>query len=245
MSADKKLIIVTYKPGQRLRRRLLFLFSCTLIGAGSFWAGQARETGLAGQGWEQMQQGLQIQESLAQELTDLRSENESLRQQIAILDRGRAVDEVAQRGTLETIQALESTVRQLREDVTFYKNIMSPAADSKGLTIQKLELASGSRDNKFTYKLVLAQMSDNKRDIEGVLAVSILGERNGTDEVLALRDVSPDLKGLGIKFRFRYFQEFTGEMLLPEDFKPEKVQVVVQSSGKNASTLEQLFEWKL
>ncbi|MCP5162463.1 MAG: hypothetical protein H6999_01970 [Hahellaceae bacterium] len=210
-----------------------------------FWSGYSRESAMFAHEREEMVRIRAEKEALQQELYELRGQNESMRQELVVLDRGRAVDEVAQRGALETIQKLENSVRQLREDVTFYKRIMAPSSNTKGLTIQKLELGNSAREKKYTYKLVLTQMTDNKRYIEGVVAVNLIGERNGEAEVLPLRDVSADVQELGIKFRFRYFQEISGEITLPDDFKPVKVQVVAQASGKNASSIEQSFDWSI
>ena len=48
-----------------------------------------------------------------------------------------------------------------------------------------------------------------------------------------------------VKFRFRYFQNINGEMILPEGFQPREVMVVAQSSGRNAQRLEKTFDWPL
>jgi hypothetical protein len=69
----------------------------------------------------------------------------------------------------------------------------------------------------------------------------MLGEE---EKVLALRDISEQQTALGIKFRFKYFQDITGDLLVPEGFKPTSIQVVAQSKGKKASRLEQSFEWQ-
>jgi hypothetical protein len=60
---------------------------------------------------------------------------------------------------------------------------------------------------------------------------------------LPLRDVSDDQSSLGIKFKFKYFQDITGELILPKDFSPESIQVVAQADGKKASKLERTYMW--
>jgi len=48
-----------------------------------------------------------------------------------------------------------------------------------------------------------------------------------------------------IRFRFRYFQNINGELVLPDGFEPREVMIVAQSSGNNAQRLEKRFEWRL
>lgn len=239
MVSDEKLIIVRYKPGQRLRRRLAFLASCVLIAVAGFWSGQskiAREYAVVAAERDELLMDLaRLQESEAQ-----------LRQQNANLERGRAIDEHAQRGVRQTIQSLEDELHQLREDVGFYKSIMAPSGDAKGLQVQKLEVlpvAAGER--KFSYKLVLTQLANNDKYVEGVVAVNVIGKNDGAEEILPLRDIS-DVEELGIKFRFRYFQDIVGELTLPDGFEPDKVQVVAQSKkvrGQKSTRVEQTFNW--
>ena len=75
-----------------------------------------------------------------------------------------------------------------------------------------------------------------------MVAVNLIGKKKGAQEVIALRDIS-DRKELGIKFKFRYFQNIEGELVLPEGFEPSALQVVAQSKGKKASRIEQSYEW--
>lgn len=233
--AVDRLVLVKYRPGIKRRLWVTFLFGCVVsIGIG-YWSGHAY---LLLQN-DQLRQQL---ERLAQDLSVSRQNEATLRQQVINLESGRTIDTMAQQEIQNTIQALETTVALLRKDVAFYKNIMAPSDDARGLQLQNIEIRAVQTANRYSYKFVLAQLLDQKAYLSGVLVVNLIGQRNETQEVIPLRDISQE-KELGINFRFKYFQEISGELTLPEDFRPESVQIVAQSSGKTASRIEHSFSW--
>ena len=48
-----------------------------------------------------------------------------------------------------------------------------------------------------------------------------------------------------IKFRFRYFQKISGDVILPEGFIPEQMIVAVLPSDQKTKGLTKTFEWRL
>ena len=173
----------------------------------------------------------------------LQQREAQLRQQVFNLESGRTIDNVAKQEIQDTIRQYEDTIKQLKKDVSFYQSIMAPSENIKGLQVQNFELQKTADEKRFGYKAVLAQISDNKSYISGVALINVIGMKNGVKEVLALREVDDDQSTLGIKFRFRYFQNITGELMLPEGFVPESIHVVAQADGKKASKLERSFIW--
>ena len=75
------------------------------------------------------------------------------------------------------------------------------------------------------------------------MAVNIIGARDGEKEIIALRDLSQEIEALGVKFRFRYFQDVEGKLALPDGFEPLEVQVVAQAEGRKSSQAERTFSW--
>ena len=143
-----------------------------------------------------------------------------------------------------TIKDYKSELSQLEKDVSFYQNIMAPSDNARGLQVQNVDIQAGSVSKRFSYKIVLAQVADNKAYVNGVVAVNFIGMRGDKKEIIPLRNLSDQQVELGIKFKFKYFQDIEGDLVIPDGFIPESIQVVAQSKGKNASRLEQSFEWK-
>ena len=48
-----------------------------------------------------------------------------------------------------------------------------------------------------------------------------------------------------LKYRFRYFQDLSGELALPPDFLPEAVVVTVNRRGNRADNLQRAFDWSV
>ncbi|ARU58725.1 MAG: hypothetical protein MI864_15565 [Pseudomonadales bacterium] len=235
--SDEKLILVPYKKGRRFRRFSILLVFSVMASCAGFFMGQWRvELAYA----EALQQRAQLLNSIKlYQKTDM-----ELRQKLANFERGQAIDTEARKNVLQTIQSLESQVSQLKGDVTFYKNIMAPSSGDNLLQIRKVEISPSNNERRFGYKFVLAKVSNNNTYISGVVAVNLIGEIHGKKEIFPLRDISEETE-LGIKFRFRYFQSIEGDLVLPDAFVPEKVQIVAQSKGKKAVRVEDTFDWRV
>jgi uncharacterized protein DUF6776 len=236
LKSKEKLIVVPYQPGKRARQSLFFIISSIAIAVVGFFAGESRLS-------YQYDVVAEERDSLLSELRRVRESEAGYRQGVANLERGRAIDTQAQQDVQATIKGLEQEASQLKADVTFYKNILAPADNTKGLQVQKMEITATSDSNRYAYKIVLTQVANNKRYINGVVAVNFIGSINGKKEILPLRDIS-EVKELGVKFKFRYFQDIAGELTIPNNFTPEKIQVVAQARGKKNTRVEQTFDWK-
>lgn len=235
-NANDRLIVVKHKPGIKRKRRLFFITGVVVMGALSFLLGNYQIR-------QQHQKVLDQLNTLAAEYAILQKSESELRQQVFNLESGRNIDNVAVQGIQETIRGYKATIDQLKKDVSFYQSIMAPSENIKGLQVQNVELQKTKDDKRFSYKIVLAQVADNKNYLSGLVAVNIVGMQEGKKVILPLRDVSDDQSTLGIKFKFKYFQDITGELILPTDFNPESIQVVAQADGKKASKLERTYMW--
>lgn len=229
-------VVIRHRPGYRLRRTLILLvFSVT-----SAVVGYA--IGMAEDGFR-FSSVVETRDSLKQELNALREAHTQSQQRLINLERGRSIDEQALSQARRVIMDLENRISELESDLTFYRNIMAPSETSEGLQVDRMLLRPARGDGRYDFKLVLTQVGNNKSYISGLVAVNVIGTRNDQKEVIALRDLSGDIDDLGIKFRFRYFQDVEGELVLPEGFEPYEVQVVAQAQGAKSTKAERTFDW--
>jgi len=229
-------VVVRYRPGYRLRLALGALAIAVLAAVAGYAAALV---------WGEHQiSGLQTEnEELEVALAGLQERYRDTRQQLANLERGRAVDQQALNEARRTIVELETRISSLQSDLTFYKNIMAPSEVSKGLQVDRLVLSPEKSPGSWKFKLILTQVGNNKSYISGVVAVNVIGMRDEEKEVIALRDLSPDIADLGIRFRFRFFQNVEGTLTLPDGFEPLEVQVVARAQGRKSSQAERTFDW--
>lgn len=240
MSEQKKpaeeYVVIRHRRGYRLRRTLILLVFTVAAAVGGY------ATGLA-QGGFRFSTVEDSRDRLESELEDLRSRYVEASQQLTNLERGRTIDQQALNQARRSIVKLETRIASLRADLTFYKNIMAPSETSKGLQVDRLSLQPSRQESAYNFKLVLTQVGNNKSYISGVVAVNVIGVRNEEKEVIALRDLSEDIDDLGVKFRFRYFQDIEGLLEVPADFEPMEIQIVAKSEGQKSAQAERTFDW--
>jgi hypothetical protein len=157
------------------------------------------------------------------------------------------VDAQAARSLRETISELRGRVAGLREEVTFYKRLMAPSTIERGLQIAEFELDRGEAENQFTYRLLLTQAEERRDWVQGGVELEVQGVRSTPDggsveEVLSLTELA-DTEAYPLGFRFRYFQNLSGTVTLPEGFRPRAVLVTLTPKGRSAERSERSFDW--
>jgi hypothetical protein len=219
--------------------RLMLALVCVTLLAGGYWAGvqhgTATESARLGQVDVERDQ-------LEASVIELRKQYQSGRQQQISLERGRAIDEQALNQARQSIVELETRNAQLRSDLVFYKRIMAPTSVANGLQIDSLSVDKNLEEG-FDFRLVLTQVGNNKRYQSGLVTVNLLSQSGDSADTVSLRDVSPQIDDLAIKFRFRYFQDINGSLTLPDSFEPLAVEVVMQPDGEGATEIKRTFLW--
>jgi len=228
--------VVAHRPAQRAV--LAFCVALVVLAAAAFgyWLGLAKRdldvTYL--QALETRERALEARvDALNRELADSRLTQ--------------TVDSQAAQSLRETIAEMRDRLAGLREEVTFYKSLMAPSSLERGLQIAELDLASGEAGNEFTYQLLLTQAEERRSWVQGRVEVEVRGVRGGGDgsgaeEALPLSAIS-EVEDYPMRFRFRYFQDFSGRLTLPDGFRPQAVVVTATPSGGGAERTERRFDW--
>ena len=177
---------------------------------------------------------------LQRQIEQYKEDNQQLREALARAERTLQMDQAAY---LELDQSLKDSARQivkLREELNFYRNIISPANKKSGLRIQSLNIELEGKDNNlYKYKLVLIQALNHEQTIRGKVKFEVMGLQVGENAVLQF----PDSKAKSINVSFKYFQDIEGQIELPRNFEPHKIKVNVITRGRGAQTIEQVYAW--
>ncbi|MBO6597481.1 MAG: hypothetical protein JJ952_16670 [Pseudomonadales bacterium] len=182
-------------------------------------------------------------ERIARQLIESQQMISEMRQEIADLQVGGEIDDKANEEVRQTIEQLQEQIAQLNEEVNFYKGVMVPNAADKGLRIERLDVSSNV-PGRVKYSLLLTQVVDKHDYVQGAVQISLLGQEGGLERSFNLSELD-EQKEASVRFRFRYFQNINGELMVPEGFEPREVMVVAQSSGANVQRLEKTFDWPL
>jgi len=173
----------------------------------------------------------------------LRRANADLREQLTVLKRSSEIDRRAAREVRDEYAGLRATVMELRKQLTFYQSIVSPEDAGPGLKVQRFHLEPTQEEGGFFYSLTLTQVKRNERYVRGVVEMEIEGTENGKPKVLKFRKLAAgNSKALG--FKFRYFQNFEGEIRIPPQFKPLQIRILLKPRGKKQPPgIEKTMDW--
>ncbi len=235
-SKQYQMVVVPYRP---LYKAMIFLAFLAAMSAFSFLT---YEFGM-NQGLALKVEVVKERDEISRQLTDAEMAMETMRQEIADLRVGGEIDDKANEEVRQTIESLQERIAQLNEEISFYKGVMLPNVASKGLRIERLDVSSNA-PGRVKYSLLLTQVVDKHDYIQGGVKISLVGQLGNQEKQFLLSELDKE-KDEAIRFRFRYFQNINGELMLPDGFEPREVMIVAQSSGSNAQRLEKRFDWPL
>lgn len=183
--------------------------------------------------------------ALKDEVARVTRENGELREQIATLETAAKIDGEAYASVENELVDLQAQILQQQEDLAFYRGIVDSGGD-QGLRIQDFSVSRGSGEAAYVLRLVLAQSISGDKKVSGVVDLSVEGQRDGQTVRIELEELNPnDPNGGNLPFSFRYFENLTTSLELPEDFAPKRVLVRVRPQGKSSKTVEEFFAWDL
>lgn len=230
--------VVPSRPGRSFLRVLLVLVLLVGGTGGGYLYGY-----WTGMGGKSFALGQRVQ--LSSQLQDSSTEAELLRQQVANLTLSSEVDRQANDNVRNEVIDLREQIASLEADITFYRGLMAPGDQATGLKLGEVQLLARKEPGHFSYKFVVQQLATQHSVISGTVNITLVGRRAGQTERLALYEVADDIDDEDIKLRFKYFQNIEGELSLPDDFTPEKIELVARSTGKNAAEAKKSFNWQV
>lgn len=227
--------VIPYRPYARLLSYAAVALAFCISLPAAYYAG-VYATRHAHQGAELAATEKQAQavRELSQELTRLRIDAEVNQQ---------TVEELRQMAMTQKAQ-LSSAERDLR----VYKELLSPGAKANplGISFGAFTVFPSTEAHLFTYKLIVQKLSTKDTSFSGNLVFRILGEQAGKPAQLSLDQVSSQTILPSIPLNLKYFQTVEGDMRLPADFVPQKVELIVEPEDrKSPSIIETQLEWPI
>lgn len=173
----------------------------------------------------------------------LEDEIAGLKQEIALLETHREVDAEAYKVVEANLADLQRKIQEQSEAISFYRGIVSPKDGGRGLRVQDLKLTRGKDDRHYNVRLVLVQVMQHDRSVSGEVDFSLEGAQNGVTTTYRLEQLIAEDESSSWPFAFRYFQDFDRELVLPDGFEPEKVNIEVISRTKSIASVKRSFDW--
>ena len=131
-----------------------------------------------------------------------------------------------------------------REELTFYRGIVSPEDGIGGLRIQRFQVLTGDVDDQYRLRLVLVQSMRQDAVVSGSVTIEIEGVTDNKPVQLTLTDAGGEVRSDGqVPFQFRYFQNLEQKITLPQGFEPKAVNVEVRSA--KSTPVRESFPWQV
>lgn len=231
---DVMLVPVDRRRRRRIRAYLALLFVLLPVVAffgGDFYARESRQL---------------LQQENARLLQDIASAEAALqaaRDELALQRTDSQVTTQAQEQVRAEIKELRDQLAELEEAVAFYKSVMAPGSGESGLRIEKMDIAATAKPGEYSFRLVLTQVGDNRGYMSGNVSLFLNGRRG--EEAVRLNGSEVLAGGAETRFRFRYFQELTGRLVVPEGIEPDQLTIEAVSTGRRQDKVERNFIWQV
>lgn len=226
-------LIIKQRYSPHMKLLLAVVGAVALLGG----AGFIYNYGLHSAGFER-ESAQQSQQSLQEEVRKLQEEGRELQESLARAQRTIQMDQAAYQELDKSLKGSAAEIVRLREEVNFYRNIISPADKKSGLRIQNLYVVPAGGVNQYRYKLVLIQALKHERAVTGQASFEISGTQGGQETVLKF----PRATERPIYVKLKYFQDIEGRFELPRNFQPSRVKISITTPG-GGQPIEADYAW--
>jgi len=176
-------------------------------------------------------------------IDDLDDEIGSLKETIASLETNRDIDRSAYQDVEASLVELQAKIQEQTNEIAFYRGIISPADGKAGLRVQDLRLTRSANERAYNVRLVLVQSLKHDRTVSGDVGLYVDGVQNGSDVSYPYAQLLSSDAESQWPFKFRYFQDFDREIVLPDGFTPESIRIEVRSKTRSISSIEERYAW--
>ena len=221
-------------PRLLVRTRISWPLRMIAIGvlvAGGLILGQwVFETGLRIAGFEKTQAELQLGQ-LTSRVTLLEQENLELKANKLRTSQQIEIEQTTQKDLAKSLQALQEESATLREDNTFFRNLLSPDQGPGLVSIYHFKVERNPvLAGEYRYRLLLLKSGKREQEFVGSVQFLVTGDQAGKKVAFALPEAAPG-KPQAINVSFKYYQRLEGAFQLPAGLSPKSIQIRVFEAG--------------
>ena len=157
-------------------------------------------------------------------------------QEIATLKRSEQVARIAAQDLRKTLADREEEISALRADLAFYSNLVGSGERGAALSVHGVHLEPVAGSRAWNATITLTQNARRGRDNKGILRLAVEGVRDGKLELLDWKQIAAPDQRAGLAYAFKYFQQLHASLILPEQFTPNRLRVLVDPAHGKAVT---------
>lgn len=227
------------RPHRPVRSAVVMVLLLAGLGVGAW---QLYELGVRHGGY-QANKARATEAHLRIEVDELRERITQLANRNTLLERAERIERQSREDLRGVIEQREARLAQLEEELSFYRNLVSPSDMQPGLHVRRFSVAAVAGEPlDYRYELVLTQLHGNDTYASGRVDLILHGRREGEEVRLAADEVlggeDPDTE-----FRFKYLQTLTGRIRVPSGVIPDRVELELVPEGERLESLEESYSW--
>ena len=224
-----------HQHDRRGRWQLLLLLA--LIG-GIAW--QAYEFGVRQGGFERARSEEEISR-LGRDLARAETALKEARSEAVRYRRQAEIEVEASRALQEQLVSAQREKADLKSEVEMLRSLISN--DNGSLYIRHFSLLPLDEENRYRYSFTIVQVLEKVETTRGKLVMKVTGKLKGKRKRLDRSEFSPDGEKV-VKLAFSNYQDVSGEIQLPEGFRPASLLVEFLPRNKELKKLSRRFSWE-
>ena len=168
--------------------------------------------------------------SLSERNGSLQARIDLLDFQLAELSLGESVSELAATDLQTVVVQQQGKIARLESEAIYYRNLMSPGAGDREVFIHRVDLAADDEKHLLNYEILLTHADPDGAHTVGRIELKLAGIVENRQTLIAAEE-SGLIDDGALDYDFRYFQNFTGQLRLPEGFQPATLLLEVTSEA--------------
>lgn len=229
----ERLVLVPYRPLRKLSLSVGAVILLVVGCVGSYYMGRF--------GWLDRSQAVSSDAVfLSQKVQRLERDRSALQEQVGLLRQELEMQSRTTAAMREDNKETYATMAKLSTEAALYKSLLSPKARQEGLSVERFSLTPMS-EKRFRYSLLLTHFARDRKqmaEVSGNLSVRVSGRRDGQRMTL-----QPAVPGGQQAFRLQYYQDLSGELVLPEGFIPDAIELLITRQG--VAPVRKSFLWQV
>ena len=131
-------------------------------------------------------------------------------------------------------------ILELKEDVVFYRGIVSEAKSDNRVRIQRLVLEQDGNERDYRFRVVLTRGKGDGMVVNSTLSIAADGDQDGERVRLTLAQLVTSSVAQ-LQFSFKHFQWLEGWLPLPGSFGPKRVMIQVNVADSDSKSIRGSF----
>lgn len=168
---------------------------------------------------------------LNRSLDSILEENRGLQARLVQGERQLQVERAAQDNLSKELAKLQDEDMRLKEDVAFYKNILTENAGTSQVKLHSFELVKGQQPNQYEYHILMVQSGRHDKTIQGNIRLMLSGIQSG--KPVSLPVTLDSTAAQAMKINFKYYQRIDGRFMVPDGMLAQAAEASFIEIGGN------------